>query len=409
MRIRIAMGIAVLGVCASALALAPGFSWTGPVQPGSTSCSWGLRHCVIGDVNGDGMGDILVSKSEANGPSGVSQGLVCLISGSDGSLLSRLWGQAAYANFGAWLSEAGDVNQDGHADFLVLSRTTSPTISLFSGYDRSLLRSWGYSGARIVIGGRDLDGDSIPDCAAIDNWSGIRIWSGSTGTVIRDINAGLGFYENRLAWAGDVDGDGFPDLMVSAPDFSLGRGTVRLLSGRDGSELWGHWAQPGEQSLGINISTAGDVNGDGYDDYLIGYRRSDVPQYYRTGTVALFAGGSFVRLHSWRGEEEEAYFGTGYASLSSGDVDGDGRSDVIVGARGHGLGSTGKAYVFSGNGYHLLSAVLGEAGQVTGGFGYAVSSGDVNGDGRADVLVGAPGCVDLSGHVTGKVYLFMGQ
>ncbi|MFN7950594.1 MAG: FG-GAP-like repeat-containing protein [bacterium] len=173
------------------------------------------------------------------------------------------------------------------------------------------------------------------------------------------------------------------------------------------------WSALGTQSLaklGYAVASAGDVNGDGYDDVLVGE-----PEYVAAGSqrgrVHLFRGSATglattpAQVLTEPGGLVGGYFGSALAS--AGDVNGDGFDDVIVGAFGgeSGGGVAGHAYLFLGSasGLGTTSAWTPNLGGAVTGFGFAVASaGDVNGDGYADVLVGTP----LG---TPRAFLFLGS
>ncbi len=158
--------------------------------------------------------------------------------------------------------------------------------------------------------------------------------------------------------AGDCDGDGTPDMLISAPWKSIagrGAGRIYVYSGATGKELLRCSGQPGER-LGIGIDSAGDVNGDGHADLLAGASGSG-----GTGRAYIYSGKDGAVLHTFSGEAQRDNFGRKVAG--AGDVNGDGHSDVIIGARGfdgvHAEG--GRAYVYSGKDGSLLLTLDGEA------------------------------------------------
>jgi hypothetical protein len=155
-------------------------------------------------------------------------------------------------------------------------------------------------------------------------------------------------------------------------------------------------------NFGISVSNAGDVNGDGYDDIIIGASNYSS----NTGRAYIYYGGlsmSTIANVILTGGATNNYFGRSVST--AGDVNGDGYSDVIVGAYGY-TTSTGRAYIYFGGAIMNNIADITMTGEATFNlFGISVSAaGDVNGDGFSDVLVGANGFNSS----TGRAYIFLG-
>ena len=211
--------------------------------------------------------------------------------------------------------------------------------------------------------------------------------------------AAFGF---AVATAGDVNGDGYADIIVGAPEFDngqTGEGRACVYYGSASSlSANANWTVTGDQGMdafGAVVSTAGDVNGDGYADIVVG------AQYYwngqmKEGRVYLYYGSSSgpSSTADWmaEGDRAEVYFGRSVST--AGDVNGDGYSDIIVGAYGFDNGEVdeGRAFVYHGSAAGLPATAnwIMETDQAGAQFGWSVSAaGDVNGDGYADVIVGA--------------------
>jgi hypothetical protein len=230
-------------------------------------------------------------------------------------------------------------------------------------------------------------------------------------------------YGSSVASAGDVNGDGYDDIIIGAQDFDAGRedaGKAYVYHGGPGGlSLTPAWESSGDDqawaSFGGAAVSAGDVNGDGYDDVIVGAGQFDTPSR-NAGKAYLYLGGpSGLSLSpAWEGSgDDRAQASFGGAVASAGDTDGDGHDDVIVGAHGFETAHrmAGKAYVYRGGPGGLFSVPAWEhSGDDREGaeFGSAVASaGDVNGDGYDDVTVGAVG-FSTAGAVLGRAYLYLG-
>lgn len=191
---------------------------------------------------------------------------------------------------------------------------------------------------------------------------------------------------------GDVDGDKVNDLTTSAPTFQVNgqpAGRIYVYSGKNGKLLWTQTGQPGD-TLGIGIEGAGDTNRDGIPDVIAAAPGAGKAYVYsgKDGKVLLTLGA---------GDRNEAF---GRHASTAGDVNGDGYADVLVGAPGNnsaGQGA-GRAYVYSGKDGALLLALDGEA--AGDGFGSAVAG--YQDKHRGFMIIGAPN------HHGGRVYVYTG-
>ena len=216
------------------------------------------------------------------------------------------------------------------------------------------------------------------------------------------------YFGSSVATAGDVNGDGYADVVVGAYGYSGSTGRAYVyLGGPSGLATTAATTLTGEAAdnyFGYSVATAGDVNGDGYADVVVGAH--GYSSY--TGRAYVYLGGpsglATTAATTLTGEATGNYFG--HSVATAGDVNGDGYADVVVGARGY-SSSTGRAYVYLGGASGLATTaattLTGEAADNY--FGYSVATaGDVNGDGYADVVVGAYGY--SSG--TGRAYVYLG-
>ncbi len=367
--------------------------WT--AQSTQADTLFGLAVDTAGDVNGDGYADVIVGAPYYDGGE-TNEGAAFVYHGAaagPGAIAS--WAgesNQAGAEFGAAVGAAGDVNGDGYGDIVV--------------------GAWHYDSAGTDDGGAfawygsqsGLGDDGTPDNA---DWQFGGIYSSShLGTVV--------------GTAGDVNGDGFSDVIVSAPGFestlqdqgraAVFHGSAAGLSG----VVWEVWGEQAGCFLGSAAGTAGDVNGDGHADVVIGasdysgsYEHEGRAYVYHGSAGGLEVTPSAEVSSSWT----DAYFGG--SAGTAGDVNGDGFADVIVGARIQSIEQLyeGRAYVYYGSPTGILgggSPWYVEGEQFGAYLGTAVgTAGDVNGDGYADVVVGADG-YDAGEVDEGRVYIYLG-
>jgi len=280
-----------------------------------------------------------------------------------------------------------------------------------------------------VAGVGDLDGDGMDDfMVGADyfsrvslNYAGsVRVYSGGTGAIIYQFygSAYADFFGASVANAGDVNGDGINDLIIGASGGLGQSGYVKVYSGATGSLLH-HFLGPHAGSrFGISVSSAGDLDQDGYSDLLIGASFANSPVRSSVGGVYVYSGGTGNLLANFWGLAASDYFGASVAN--AGDVNGDGINDILVGAYGvrglGGISQIGAAYVFSGaNGFRLWEY---RGGNGILHLGASVAGlGDINNDGFDDVILGAPvsgsnamgAAMVYSGATREKLYHFTGN
>lgn len=211
--------------------------------------------------------------------------------------------------------------------------------------------------------------------------------------------SGLG---RAVASAGDVNGDGFGDVIVGIRDWDgpvTDSGAARVYLGSAGglstTAAWSYSPSNIASSFGICVASAGDVNGDGYDDVLVGAPLYDNGQT-NEGRAYLFLGSAsgLASTPSWITESNQANAEYGTSVAGIGDVNGDGFADVAVGAPLFDNGQTdeGRVFFFHGGptGLPIASNTSREVNVAGALFGAAISGGvDFNRDGRADMVVGS--------------------
>ena len=339
---------------------------------GQADAQFGRSLSAAGDVNGDGFGDVVVaSPGHDNGQD--DEGRIDLFLGTASGLsTSPAWAYETNqtgASLGLGLTMAGDVNGDGYDDLLVGATHLDGKLS--------------QEGAAMLFRGSAVGLESSP------SWV---IYSG-------DIDVGFGA---SVASAGDVNDDGYSDVIIGAYDFTNNQtqeGLVQVYLGSPtGLSTTPDWTVEGNQEecfFGISVSSAGDVNGDGYDDVIIGASRYDHPMA-NEGRAYVYHGGpaGLAGSPAWIEESNQIGARMGQSVSRAGDVNGDGYADVIVGSPYYDNGEIdeGRVEVFLGGatGLATIPAWTIESNQVGANLGESVAwAGDVNGDGYADVVVGA--------------------
>lgn len=392
------------------------------IDPGDES---GISVSGAGDVNGDGLADLIVGADGGDPGGDSSAGEVYVVFGkSDGATIDlaslgargfRIEGIDPNDRAGASVSGAGDVNGDGLSDLVVGARMAGSGSA--TGVGEAYVLFGRSSTATVDLANLGAGGFRIDGRSAFD----------AMGTGV--------------AGAGDVNGDGLGDLIVGAPGAGPGEtvtGTAFVVFGKTDSapvSLASLGAagfridgiEPRDRT-GFAVSGAGDVNGDGLADLIVGAPGPDP-----TGIIDL--GASFVVFGKadsapvslgtlgpggFRINGVEVGDLTGRSVSGAGDVNGDGFADLIVGAqrRSRLAFAGGESYVVfgkSGTGAVDL-ANLGDAGfrmpgvETFDGVGASVSgAGDVNGDGLADVIVGAPDRIAGGDPSAGSSYVVFGS
>jgi hypothetical protein len=306
------------------------------------------------------------------------------------------------SSFGQALSRIGDVDKDGYEDFIVgapYDGTNSRGAAIvFSGRDGSeivhLKGSNDYSlfGAD-VEGKLDIDGDGYNDIlvgAPSDvGWSGtVLVYSPHLQTKLYKITgpAGSSFGSSIRSLESDIDGDGVDDFIVGAP----GTDSAYVYSGKMGTVIYSKTGQSGS-SFGAAVCRAGDLDGDHVCDFLVASPNYTDASLGVIGRVSAFSGATGKKLWSFDGSFNKASFGTSLAE--PGDLDGDGVADCLVGAPfdvDSSNAATGSVTLISGATGTFVYKVTGDAASDWFGWDVRSVSGDIDRDGVKDFIVGAP-------------------
>jgi len=408
-------------VAARVWAFEAGYSSLFPGAPGEqigilalhTAPQTGVRRGAavagLGDLTGDGRSDFAVG-SPLEDTAEVQAGAVRIYSGSSFAQIEYIPGTDAASEFGAALAPAGDVNGDGTRDVVVgaplfngAGGVNSGGVFVYSPLTGTILRavygsSIGDELGRSVAGGGDINNDGRDDFVAgapeydgLGSDSGmVRAYSGLNGGQLYSILgvSGDGRLGASVAIAGDVNLDGFVDFAAGAPGISSGAGQARIYSGASGSLIR---TITTSDSLDFGRAlAAGDVNMDGRSDLLVGARKKGFITASNQGAVLVYSGVNGAQILNVQGKPiANDQFGVSIAFL--GDVNQDGFGDFAAGASIGGPVSTdyrGAVRVHSGADGLLLHEVLGEdAGDR---FGSALAAaGDITQDGISDWIAGA--------------------
>ncbi len=321
-----------------------------PFNGDSPGDSLGVSVSGAGDINGDGFDDFIAG-AYFDDDNGNNSGSARVISGADGSILFLFNGSASGDRFGASVSRAGDVNSDGIPDLVVgapndrTNGSDAGAAIVFSGADGSVLHAfYGGFGERFgscVSGAGDVNNDGFDDIVVAANFSesmgsifaSARVYSGLDGSVLLTLfyDSLLGAADYAVSGAGDVNNDGFDDIVVGAAfddRNGLDAGSARVFSGADGSVLFSLEGDTPEDQFGCSVSGVGDVDQDGHADIIVGARFADGTSI-QVGSARVHSGADGSILYVFFGDSRGDQFGSSVAS--AGDVNGDGVSDFVVG------------------------------------------------------------------------------
>ncbi|MCH9032858.1 MAG: FG-GAP repeat protein, partial [candidate division Zixibacteria bacterium] len=248
-----------------------------------------------------------------------------------------------------------------------------------------------------VANAGDVNNDGVNDIlVSATQWPGnsnddsgkVYVYSGDSGSVIRThVGPDKGtLYGASLTGLGDLNGDGYDEYVIGEPAGGpLGRGNVYVISGIDGSVLYLFTANTANEQFGKSVANAGDVNNDGFNDLLVGDPGYDTLSE-RRGRAYLFSGADTTLLWSGIGADNGGFYGFSVAGI--GDRNNDNFDDFAVGAYGETPSSHGAVYVYN----DTTSLWKRFEGQETDGwFGYSIAGGiDLNGDSIGDIAIGEP-------------------
>jgi hypothetical protein len=372
---------------------------------------YGWLGARLGDLNGDGVNEFLVTAPFYNG----GNGKIYVYSGQDGTLINAV-AAPDFEYFGYSAHDAGDVNGDGISDYIVGAPAGNRAV-VYSGADQTVLYQFsdksGNGFGTGVSGAGDLNGDGYADVIVGAShytthhprlvWAGrIDAYSGADGTLLW---SHPGIYDHGRLGAGvgalgDVNDDGVPDVVAAASSGGPnGAGEAYVLSGVDGSPIYtfnpqGTPASPSTYGTFFALG-AGDLNQDGYPDVFIG----DYAAENGSGKLYIYSGKDGSPLFIFDGQPGEG-LGPGRGTP---DLDQDQHPDLIVGAYTAGPTQAGKIYFYSGRDGSVLRTITGNVPGDDLGVD-ALGLGDLNHDQREDFMLTAVG-LDFQGVDVGHVYV----
>jgi hypothetical protein len=336
------------------------------------------------------------------------------------------YGESAGDSFGFSLCSAGDWDSDGVVDLLMGSPGVDGSgpdtgrITLLSGATSATLfevngLSSGDRAGRSVAALGDVNGDGIGDFAygaptrsvSGPQAGGAFIVSGADGTTLHawEGSTPFGIFGFSVSNAGDLDGDGKNDLLVGAPNEDpAGPDSGAVYAYSTGSSNILHvlsGANAGDK-FGYTLTSVGDTDLDSIPDFLVGSPDETFAGLVAAGSARLYSGADASSLGAWFGTTPDARYGTALSSI--GDRDSDGRADFAIGAPGDISGggpACGRVELRSGANGSLFLSMNGAPGTALGASLSAL--GDINSDGFCDLLVGAP-----EAPIGGAVLLFSG-
>ncbi len=395
----------------------PVLSTASPTLTGPSSGSqFGAALASAGDVNGDGYDDVIVGAWKASSNAGRAWVYHGSASGLSSTATTTLSAGSGYYYCGYNVAGGADVNHDGYDDVAMACVYASGVVQVFHGSASGVSSTaavtlntggsvrFGYGLAVVPSLDADEYAEVLVGAPAHSSSKGrVYVYEGSaSGTdssaaTTLDGASSNSAFGAAIASAGDVDADGYGDVVIGAPDYSAYTGRASVYYGSAGglsSSAVDHLAGTALSRFGSMVAGGGDVDHDGYDDVVVGTNAT-------AGGRVQVHHGSTAGIDSAATTTLTDAVATGYGTAGAlGDFDGDGYTDLAVGAYG-----VAEVYTFPGGTAGISSTADTTLAPSGGGeFGRALAAADVDADGEADLVVGDPD--DSTGY--GEVTVYAG-
>ena len=394
---------------------------------------YGREVAPAGDVNADGFDDFVVGAPNSQAAGYVGGGRVMVFYGSATGVkpqVTTIPGFTPNGRYGLHVNYAGDVNGDGYDDVFFAGEDAvylyfgGPGVLQLNGFTRRYIGALNFDPGPILGGGGDINGDGYDDLLVVNyqHDDTIQVNLGGPNPHLNTYDWSVyvpGGQIRSIAFAGDVNGDGRSDVIMGEPDVTIGAftkaGRARLMRGSATPPTAIEWTLGGTEtdgSLGFSVSTAGDLDADGYADFVVGE-----PHHSGGDGRALVVHGRAASLGTVA-YDQEVTGGTigrfGNCVAAAGDVNGDGLGDLLVGApyEDANVSFDGRAYLFLGAASRALvpSALAREGNQADARAGSTVAGiGDVNHDGYADIAIASPYYDNGAAANAGRVSVYHGS
>lgn len=388
-----------------------------PPTPANGYWQLGDSFANAGDVDKDGVDDLIVGRPTSHTYLGNYMGSVVVYSGKTTLPIFSIIGSDPSGGFGHSVCGVGDMNLDGYDDFAVGAPFEDhPTfgyetgiVRVYSGKDAQLLHTYNsvnasaYTHFGYSMGAADLNLDGIPDMvigAPSSSSTGIHAgaveaFNGLTGVAMWGVGNGIdnANFGDGIHMPGDLNSDGRPDVLVYAGGIGLNTsaGAVYALNGLTGAGLFTKPGVKPYQFYGSHCDGVGDINNNGIPDFAIGVHDVEV-NGQMVGAVEVYAGNNGALLQSVAGQATQQGFGS--SVCRGADFNNDGFADYVAGIPDLGMvpgqWGTGGARLLSGKTGSILYTLYGLCNSESAS-GIQISMGpDMDGDGKQDIFLGGP-------------------
>jgi hypothetical protein len=321
----------------------------------ATNDQFGYSVCSTGDINKDGYADFAVG-APYDDDNGTDSGSVWVYSGINGDVLFSHNGDSSGALFGWCLDGDEDLNQDGYPDWVVGAPGDDYIRSYSGRFGTSFFKVTGsYYAGSIALRG-DINGDTYQDIIVgsdSDRYGAVEVLSGLQGSVLYQYSreADYDYFGSDVDGAGDIDNDGLDDFMIGARHRSSNgsdSGQVYFYSGATGDLIDTINGNSASDYFGWSLANVGDIDGDTYDDYLIGAPYDD-PNGADSGSVDLYSGKDRMLLFRFQGPRGGDKLG--WSVAAGGDLNNDGQLDLLFGAAHYDSFHSNSGAAFAHSGY----------------------------------------------------------